>query len=116
MLSDRYPDVEFEVVNAGITAINSHVLLPIADSCASMDPDLFVVYLGNNEVVGPFGAGTVFNPAARSRALIRAGLAFRSTRLGQLFNSMLPSFGGTQSWRGMEMFLDQKVRADDEAL
>jgi tetratricopeptide (TPR) repeat protein len=116
MLSDRYPDVEFEVVNAGITAINSHVVLPIADSCAGMDPDLFVVYLGNNEVVGPFGAGTVFNPAARSRTLIRTGLAFRTTRLGQLLKSILPSAGKTQAWQGMEMFLDQKVRAGDETL
>lgn len=116
MLSDRYPDADFEVVNAGITAINSHVVLPIADSCASMDPDLFVVYLGNNEVVGPFGAGTVFHPVARSRALVRAGLAFRATRLGQLLGSVWPSSGGTRSWQGMEMFLDRKVRADDEAL
>jgi tetratricopeptide (TPR) repeat protein len=81
-----------------------------------MDPDLFVVYLGNNEVVGPYGAGTVFNPAARSRTLIRAGLAFGATRLGQLIKSMLPSSGGTVSWQGMEMFVDRKVRADAEAL
>ena len=116
MLSDRYPDVDFEVVNVGITAINSHVVLPIADACAGMDPDLFVVYLGNNEVVGPYGAGTVFHPLAGNRTLIRAGLAFRATRLGQLFGGLRPSPDGKRSWEGMEMFLDRKVRADDEAL
>jgi hypothetical protein len=30
MLRERFPKMHFEVVNAGITAVNSHVLLPLA--------------------------------------------------------------------------------------
>ena len=57
MLSLRYPGVKFEVVNAAMTAINSHVILPIARECSKADGDIWVIYMGNNEVVGPFGAG-----------------------------------------------------------
>ena len=58
MLGQRYPDVKFEVVNAAMAAINSHVVLDIARDCATHEPDLFVVYMGNNEVIGPYGPGT----------------------------------------------------------
>ena len=35
MLVDHYPEVRFEVINAAISAINSHVVLPIAVSVAA---------------------------------------------------------------------------------
>ena len=41
-----------------MAAINSHVVLPIAKDAARYEPDLFVVYLGNNEVIGPFSVGS----------------------------------------------------------
>src|ERR1700733_1422910 len=34
LLRERYPGVNFEVVNTAITAINSHVIGPIARECA----------------------------------------------------------------------------------
>ncbi|MEJ2507636.1 MAG: hypothetical protein P8Y81_15355, partial [Ignavibacteriaceae bacterium] len=52
MLQLRYPDVKFEILPLAMTAITSHVVLEIAKDCITYDPDLFVVYLGNNEVVG----------------------------------------------------------------
>ena len=60
MLEDRYPGVEFEIINAAMTAINSHAVLPISKDCSDYEPDLFILYMGNNEVVGPYGAGSVF--------------------------------------------------------
>ncbi len=59
MLRDRYPGVRFEVVNAAMTAINSNVVLPIARECIRCQADLLLVYMGNNEVIGPYGPGTV---------------------------------------------------------
>ena len=60
MLIERFPSNRFEVINVAVTAINSHVILPIARECARHEGDLWIVYMGNNEMVGPFGAGTVF--------------------------------------------------------
>ena len=55
MLRNRFPDARFEVINTAMTAINSHVIVPIAEDCEAQHPDLFIVYMGNNEVVGPGG-------------------------------------------------------------
>ncbi len=122
MLEARHPGARFEVLNAAMTAINSHVVLPIARDCARLDPDLFVVYLGHNEVVGPYGAATIFRPLSSSLGgaglpLIRAGIALRALRLGQLADGML-SGAGTEprQWQGMEMFLEQRIAADDPRL
>lgn len=52
MLRQQYPGQRFEVINAALRGINSHVVRHIAKDCASRQPDLFVVYLGNNEGVG----------------------------------------------------------------
>jgi len=117
MLSLRFPGVRFEVVNAAMTAINSYAILPIARDCATADGDIWVIYMGNNEVVGPFGAGTVFGPQVPPLPLIRSVLALKSTRTGQLLDfarqKIQKSPSGSDEWGGMKMFLDQQVPADD---
>jgi tetratricopeptide (TPR) repeat protein len=120
MLRLRYPGTRFEVVNTAMTAINSHAILPIARDCASAEGDIWVMYMGNNEVVGPFGAGTVFGRKIPPLPVIRGALALEGTRSGQLLESLLGSFkrAGAQrdEWQGMQMFLDQQVRADDPGM
>jgi tetratricopeptide (TPR) repeat protein len=116
LLSLRHPGVKFEVVNAAMTAINSHVILPIARDCRKGEGDIWVLYIGNNEVVGPFGAGTVFGSKTPPLAWIRASIALKRTRIGQLFDLLLQhiqaSSRGAEDWGGMEMFLNRQVRAD----
>jgi len=107
MLRQRYPSMKFEVANTGSVAINSHVLLPIAQGLAKQRPDLFIVYSGNNEVVGPYGPGTALTSSGMSLPVIRTSIFVRSTRIGQLLTKV-----GSQKkeWGGMEMFLDKQVR------
>jgi tetratricopeptide (TPR) repeat protein len=116
LLQLRYPGTRFEVVNAAMTAINSHAILPIARDCASADGDIWVIYMGNNEVVGPFGAGTIFGRKIPPLPIIRGSLALEATRSGQLLDSLLGSLkrSGAQNdeWHGMQMFLEQRVTAD----
>ena len=113
LLSERFPQTRFEVVNAAMTAINSHVVLPIARDCAKADGDIWVVYMGNNEVVGPFGAGTVFGSQTPSLATIRATLALKQTRTGQLLDAAVrrldPPPSDKAEWGGMLMFLENQV-------
>jgi tetratricopeptide (TPR) repeat protein len=117
LLSARYPNTHFEIVNLGITAINSHVILPIARDCAGHQGDLWIVYIGNNEMVGPFGAATVFGAKAPPLAMVRLNLAIQQTRLGQLLVSLGRRLHGgnanTPSWGGMEMFVGNQLPADD---
>ena len=108
MLRERFPVMKFEVVNTGSVAINSHVLLPIAEGLAGQHPDLFIIYSGYNEVVGPYGPGTVLTSAGMSIPFVRSSIYFHTTRIGQLVTRL-----GTQKrdWRGMELFLDKQVPA-----
>jgi len=113
MLRERYPSMKFEVVNTGSVAINSHVVLQIAKGLAEQKPDLFIIYSGNNEVVGPYGPGTMLTTAGMSMPIVRGSILFRSTRIGQLVSRL-----GTKKreWHGMEMFLDQQVPANSPLL
>ncbi|MBI4658631.1 MAG: tetratricopeptide repeat protein [Verrucomicrobia bacterium] len=120
LLRERFPGIRFEVVNVAFTAINSHVIVPIARDCAKQHGDLWVVYMGNNEVMGPFGAGTIFSRQSPPLSIVRGSLALKRLRVGQLVDRGLDRwFGaksGLQHWRGMEMFLEQQIRSEDPRL
>jgi len=120
MLQHQYPDVRFEVINAAITAINSNVVLPISRDCAKLKPDLFIVYLGNNEVIGPFGPGTVFAPFLSGLGFIRVNIFLKSTKIGQLVNSLKQRLdtdeNSMQTWGGMGMFVKNQLRFNDKRM
>lgn len=117
LLRDRFPGTDFEVVCVAMTAINSHAILPIARECARLDGDLWVIYMGNNEMVGPYGAGTVFGPQSPPLSLVRASLAIKTTRTGQLFDRLAERFGASadaqKSWSGLSMFKEHQLRRGD---
>lgn len=120
LLRERYPDIKFEVVNPSITAINSHVVVPMARDCARHQGDIWVVYMGNNEVVGPYGAGTVFGSKTPPLWMIRCSIALKSTRLGQVIQQVwrrgTSANDAPKTWGGMEMFLGQQVTREDARL
>jgi tetratricopeptide (TPR) repeat protein len=117
LLSDQFPGETFEVVNVSITAINSHAILPIARECALHQGDFWIVYMGNNEMVGPFGAASVFGAQAPPLWIVRLSLAFQETRVGQWLMAgarhlqFKPS--RTAAWGGMGMFLGHQLPPDD---
>jgi tetratricopeptide (TPR) repeat protein len=113
LLQDRFPQQRFEVVCTAMTAINSHVILPIARECARRRGDIWVIYMGNNEFVGPFGPGTVFGPEVPPLGMIRFGTVLKKTRLGQLLYRMASKPVSQKNWGGMKMFLDHQVPPDD---
>jgi tetratricopeptide (TPR) repeat protein len=116
-LRERYPGTDFEVVCVAMTAINSHVILPIARECAKLDGDLWIVYMGNNEMIGPFGASTVFGSRVPATWLVRANLAVKSTRTGQLLESLVkhwrPNSASPKTWEGLNMFKDRPLVYND---
>ena len=116
LLRERFPGQKFEVVNVAITAINSLVILPIARDLARQNGDLWIIYMGNNEMVGPFGAATVFGAQAPPLPLVRLSLAIQQTRVGQLLMALARKTRGkaatAESWGGMKMFMRNKVRPD----
>jgi tetratricopeptide (TPR) repeat protein len=119
-LRARYPGRDVEILNTGIVAINSHVVYQIAREMARFEPDLFVVYMGNNEVVGPYGPGCAYLSQMPPLWIIRASVFIRSTRTGQLIGSaigkLLSRGRGPAQWGGMSMFVNNAVSGDDPRL
>ena len=141
LLRERYPGTDFQVVCVAITAIDSSTILPIARECARHQGDLWLIYMGNNEMVGPFGAETGHGLPSPSLGVIRTGeitsrqegyglpapslvvirtlLALKTTRVGQLlddFGRRLRSNPSTpKQWGGMEMFMNSRIGYDDPA-
>lgn len=113
LLQQRFPDRDFEIVNVAFTAINSHVILPLASECAKHDGNLWIIYMGNNEMVGPYGAATILGTQAPPRPFIRIVTAIQRTRVGQLgmeiVRKMQKPATKSGSWGGMAMFQNQRV-------
>src|SRR5207253_10744311 len=92
-------------------------LVPIARECARRQGDVWLVYMGNNEMVGPFGATTVFGSQSPPWQYVRLSLAIQSTRLGQwLMNvgrNLTGSAGKSSSRAGMKMFMESRLPPQD---
>lgn len=112
------PGKSFEVINTGVTALNSHAIRLIGREVTRYQPDAVIVYMGNNEVVGPFGPSSVAESGTLPVPVARALIAFRSTRTGQWLQSLADTFNRARrppSWGGMEMFEKAQVAPDDPA-
>jgi len=118
LLREAFPGRHIEVVNVAMAGINSHAVRRIARECAALEPDAFVIYLGNNEVVGPLGPGTVFGEATTSLARARVAMALRSTKTGQWLDGWLDRLAGRDEarWGGMAMFAEQRIPPDHPAM
>ncbi len=119
ILKAKYPEKHFEIVNTATTAINSNVDLPIVEEAARHQPDLFIIYDGHNEVLGPFGPETVFVPYSRSLTAIRSTIFVKSTKIGQLLNNLrllVTKDKVPLEWRGMEMVIENRLLRNDPRL
>lgn len=88
VLQQQLPDRRFEVLNAGITAINTHSEVDVVRQGLACQPDLILVHSGHNEFYGPGGeASTASGIAPRLYPWMQT---LRRQRLFQLANSLVP--------------------------
>ncbi|MBX3745933.1 MAG: tetratricopeptide repeat protein [Verrucomicrobiae bacterium] len=116
LLRERFAPTPFEVIPLAMTAINSHALVPMARQGAALDADYWIVFAGNNEMLGPFGAGTVLGRKAPPWWWVRASLAARSTRLGQALEATVArlrgSASGSSQWAGVRVLASDSIAGD----
>ena len=120
LLEGRFPGRKVEVINTAITALNSHAIREAARDSRRLGADFWVIYAGNNEVIGPFGPGSTAAGTTPSLLTTRLGLRLRQTALGQWLTDR-PAVSGdglsmTQRWTGLELFLNRQVAASDPRL
>lgn len=58
-LSLVYPGSKIEVINCGMTAINSYTMRDLLPGILDQKPDLILIYSGHNEYYGALGAGSI---------------------------------------------------------
>ncbi|MCA9052880.1 MAG: hypothetical protein KDA75_03540 [Planctomycetaceae bacterium] len=89
LLEAQDPDTDVEVLNAGITAINSFEIADLAGYCAAAEPDLVVIHAGHNEFFGPGGPASTVLPLPPQ--LVDAMFSVRRSRLGQMIGALVPA-------------------------
>ncbi len=112
-LQQRFPQKKWEVINLGVSAVNSHGVRHLAPEVLKLKPDLVLLYMGHNEFYGVFGPasarGGISNPA-----LVQWFLKLKSLRLYQLLESalfhLLPKPDAPESTLMARMIKTQRVR------
>ncbi len=86
MLRQSIPQMKWEIYNVSCPGINSHVLYFLAKACAKLSPDFFIIYMGNNETIGPYGEHSLIYkyPSLRKNIFIRLHTYLKSLRTVQL--------------------------------
>ena len=83
MVKDRlaalWPEKNFEVINLGVTAVNSYTVADFAEELIDYKPDAILVYCGHNEFYGALGVGST-ESLGRNRGLIKAYMALEEWR------------------------------------
>ncbi|MBN1407304.1 MAG: tetratricopeptide repeat protein [Calditrichaceae bacterium] len=59
ILQHKFPELEIQVINLGISAIGSSVILDLLPQIQTIDPDLVLIYFGHNEFYGALGTASV---------------------------------------------------------
>ncbi|XHR97276.1 hypothetical protein ACFJIV_11835 [Mucilaginibacter sp. UC70_90] len=89
-LMHTYPDINFEVVNVSLTAVNSYTVLDFGKQVVNYQPDAILIYTGHNEYYGALGIGSTSH-IANNRFLVQTVLALKQFRLVRLVNNIIGS-------------------------
>lgn len=95
-LTETFPGRQIEVINLGIAAINSFMLLDFIDEVLERQPDAILIYAGHNEYYGAMGAASTVTLNA-SASLIRLYLRLQRFKTFLLLRDAILSFQGDDS-------------------
>ncbi len=90
LLTQSYPDYRFEVINTGISAINSFTVVDILPEILDHSPDLILIYLGHNEFYGAYGSASTVS-LGQNDAFIRFYLKLQKLHVVQMLKRLVSS-------------------------
>jgi lysophospholipase L1-like esterase len=88
------PDTNFEIINLSLTAVNSYTLYDFSKQLVNYQPDAVLIYAGHNEYYGALGVAST-SRVGRNPLLIRAAIALKELKLGQLVFRLAAGLKGT---------------------
>jgi tetratricopeptide (TPR) repeat protein len=102
-----------EIINAAMRGIDSHIVRHIADDCARYSPDLFIIYMGNNEAIGRHSPSPKEGTWYKTPGLIRFGHGVKRAKLAQVFEKAARTFAKDKPPQTQEMLREQRMAFDD---
>ncbi|MCK9280494.1 MAG: GDSL-type esterase/lipase family protein [Melioribacteraceae bacterium] len=85
-----YPDNNIEVINLGITAVNTYTIRDLVPDILEQKPDLILIYAGHNEFYGALGVGSN-ESIGKSKTIINIVLWLRNFKITQLVENLISS-------------------------
>jgi tetratricopeptide (TPR) repeat protein len=113
ILEARHPEYEFEVLNMGISAINSYTVLDFIPDILSVEPDYIIIYMGHNEFYGAYGSGSTMS-GGMAGGLIRFYLKLKKFNLVTMLETVLRSFAKAPERNGQDKTLMELVSRDKD--
>jgi tetratricopeptide (TPR) repeat protein len=89
MLAAARPDKTIEVVDLGTTAVASFPLVYQVREALRFSPDLFILYVGNNEFFGAYGTGSINSSGTLPPAALRILRVARGLALVQALDALV---------------------------
>ena len=93
-LQFAYPQINFEIINLSLTAVNSYTLYDFSKQLVNYQPDAILIYAGHNEYYGALGVASS-NSIGRNPLWVRATIAFKEFKLGQWIFRLAAGLKGT---------------------
>lgn len=81
-----FPEVNFEIINLSLTAVNSYTILDFSKEIINYNPDAVLIYVGHNEYYGALGVGSTSSLGDKP-FIINSILKLRELRLFQLLSN-----------------------------
>ncbi len=86
-----YPNNKIEVINIGLTAVNSYTIRDFIPGVLEHKPDLILIYTGHNEYYGALGVGSM-ESIGSSRAFTNSFLYLNKFKITQLLRNFIQWF------------------------
>lgn len=105
------PGKNVEVINTAIAATNSFTVDEFADELLKYKPDLFIIYMGQNEYYGVYGVGSTIS-IGKNRSLIKTYLWLQKFKTFVLLKNIINSVSG---WLSSDDHQGNKVLMEEMA-
>lgn len=87
-LRQNFPEKSIEVINFGISAVNSFSVMDLSKELVHYDPDAFIIYMAHNEFYGALGVAST-RKIGNSRGMIKFYLQLQKIRLVQFIRNIV---------------------------
>ncbi len=100
-----FPDVNFEIINLSLTAVNSYTVADFAKKIVDYEPDAVFIYVGHNEYYGALGVGSTLK-IGNNPKIVRNIIKLRQLKLYQLMNNII---GGIANVKNNEKLTEESL-------